>query len=204
MQRRKNLSAVQYDGNCTELEQVLHTNRTSSPERGWPRGSGALIPNPHSLLNIHFPLSVFQSSLLFILFRQGVNTFSRNYEETSPICDDPISRSARRHARSLSPLQKSFPNHRCYMWTEVLFGMVFLSTQELSGIVWTKPKNAQLIAVVHCSAASVVHSWDSEMTERGRSIILLTGFRVNRAVLNLGCGIYTTSSHFINPHIPRL
>lgn len=30
----KNLSGtVQYDGNCIELYQVLHTNRTSSPER---------------------------------------------------------------------------------------------------------------------------------------------------------------------------
>ena len=30
----KNLSGTaQYDGNCIELEQVLHTNRTSSPER---------------------------------------------------------------------------------------------------------------------------------------------------------------------------
>lgn len=155
---------------------------------------GALIPNPHSLLNIHYPLSVFQSSLMLILFREGVKTCSRNYEETSPICDDPISRSARRCARRLSPLQKSFPNLRCYMWTEALSSMVFLSTQELSGIVWTKTKNAQLIAVVHCSAVSVVHIWDSEMPERGRCIILLTGFRANRAVLNLGCGIYATSS----------
>lgn len=53
---------------------------------------------------------------------------SHNYEETSPICDDPISRSARRCARRLSPLQKSFPNLRSYMWTEALSAMVFLST----------------------------------------------------------------------------
>jgi len=75
---KKTFPAVQYDGNCIELEQVLHTNRTSSPERGWPRGSGALIPNPQSLLNIHFPLSVLQSLLILILFRQGVNTCSRH------------------------------------------------------------------------------------------------------------------------------
>lgn len=53
---------------------------------------------------------------------------SHNYEETSPICDDPISRSARRCARRLSPLQKSFPNLPSYMWTEALSAMVFLST----------------------------------------------------------------------------
>ena len=103
--------------------QIEHRHR-----RGRPRGSGALIPNPRSLLNIYFPLSVFQSSLLLILFRQGVNTCSRNYEETSPICDDPISQSARHRARSRSPLQKSFRYHRCYMWTEALSSMVFLST----------------------------------------------------------------------------
>ena len=53
---------------------------------------------------------------------------SHNYEETSPICDDPISRSARRCTRRLPPLQKSFPNLRSYMWTEALSAMVFLST----------------------------------------------------------------------------
>ena len=139
----------------------LHKSNIVTEER-WPRGSGALIPNPHSLLNIHYPLSVFQSSLMLILFREGVKTCSRNYEETSPICDDPISRSARRCARSLSPLQKSFPNLRCYMWTEALSSMVFLSTQELSGIVWTKTKNAQLIAVQSPWFTSETVKWQSE------------------------------------------
>ena len=82
MHRRKNpfrpygMTATAQNWNKS-FTQIEHRHRRSSP-----RGSGALIPNPHSLLNIHFPLSMFKSSLLLILFRQGVNTCSRNYEET--------------------------------------------------------------------------------------------------------------------------
>ena len=36
-----------------------------------------------------------------------------------------------------APLQKSRQNHRSYVWTEALFGMVFVHAQKLSGRVWT-------------------------------------------------------------------
>ena len=39
---------------------------------------------------------------------------------------------------SFAPLQKSRRNHRCYVWTEALPGMIFVSAQDLSGIVWTR------------------------------------------------------------------
>ena len=41
--------------------------------------------------------------------------------------------------RSFTPLQKYCLNHRSYVWTETLPGIMFASTQELSGIVWIKP-----------------------------------------------------------------
>ena len=34
-------------------------------------------------------------------------------------------------------LKKSRQNHRSYVWTEALFGMVFVHAQKLSGRVWT-------------------------------------------------------------------
>ena len=46
----------------TELEQVVHTYRTSSCLTGWPRGFGEL--NPRCSLNISFRLSWSQSSFL--------------------------------------------------------------------------------------------------------------------------------------------
>ena len=36
-----------------------------------------------------------------------------------------------------APLQKSRQNHRSYVWTEALFGMVFVSAKKLSAILWT-------------------------------------------------------------------
>ena len=47
---------------------------------------------------------------------------------TYPISDSPLSRSSR---RSFAPLQKSRWNHRYYLWTEALSGMVSISTPEL-------------------------------------------------------------------------
>ena len=57
---------------------------------------------------------------------------------TYPMCDSPLQRSAR---RSFAPLQTSRRNHRSYVWTEALPGMVFMpAVQVISGIVWTEPK----------------------------------------------------------------
>ena len=50
-----------------------------------------------------------------------------------PICDSSLSRSAR---HSFAPRR----NHRSYMWTEALCGMIFAPAQKLSGIVWTTAK----------------------------------------------------------------
>ena len=48
-----------------------------------------------------------------------------------PICDSPLSRSAR---RKFAPSQKLRRNHRSHLWTEALPGMVVVSAQKLSGI----------------------------------------------------------------------
>ena len=51
-----------------------------------------------SLLNYYFRFSKFQSSLLLIYFREGSNRYSHSIKvrhKTSPICDAPLSRSAR-------------------------------------------------------------------------------------------------------------
>ena len=90
-----------------------------------------------SLLNIYFRFSGFQSLLLLIHFRCFPNTCShctKVWHRTSPICDAPLSRVAK---RSFAPLQKSRRNHRSYVWTEALSSMVFVPAQKLSGIVRT-------------------------------------------------------------------
>ena len=51
-----------------------------------------------SLLNIYFRFSKFQPSLLLIYFREGSNRYSHStkvWHKTSPICNTPLSRSAR-------------------------------------------------------------------------------------------------------------
>ena len=58
--------------------------------------------------------------------RYSVNTFR--------ICGSPLYWSTQ---RSFAPLQKSHRNHRSYVWTEALSGMVFVPVQKPSGIVWT-------------------------------------------------------------------
>ena len=60
-----------------------------------------------------------------------LKTLWQRVAETYPICENPLSISAR---RSLAPPQKSRQNHRSYVWTEALPGMVFVSAQELSGV----------------------------------------------------------------------
>ena len=49
-----------------------------------------------------------------------------------------VLRSTSRSAQSsFAPLQKSRQNHRSYVWTEALSGMVFVPAQQLHGIVWS-------------------------------------------------------------------
>ena len=43
-----------------------------------------------------------------------------------------------------TPLQKSRRNHRYFVSTEALSGMVFVPTQKLSGIIWTPIRNVTL------------------------------------------------------------
>ena len=82
---------------------------------GWPRGFGFKSQSP--LLNIHFRLSGFQSSLKFPTYslpqRPECTVHTAVKCGTKPIryvtCDVPLLRSAQ---RSFVPLQKSLPDHR--------------------------------------------------------------------------------------------
>ena len=89
-----------------------------------------------SLQNIYFPLRWFQSSLLLIYFCDGPNRcshYTKVWKKTYPICDTLLSRSAR---RSFAMSQK-LRNHKCScVWTEALYGMIFVAAQKLCGIVW--------------------------------------------------------------------
>ena len=114
-------------------EQVVHIHRTLC-RSVWPRGFGELNPSPHSWIFTSVSPH-FQPSLIFIYFRYGPNTV--HPFRTYPICDAPLSWSA---LRSFAPLQSSRQNHRSYVWTEALSGIIFVPAQKLSGIVWIWPK----------------------------------------------------------------
>ena len=158
------------NGNATELEQVFHTHRTSC-QRAWPRGFGSLNPNPCSwILYIilyctsvsmgYSPLSsVFTSATLQI---HCTEVWHRTY----PIYNAPLSRSAR---RSLTPLHKSHRNHRQYVWTEALSGIIFVPAQKLPGIVSVN----MFIALVYSWCASKLFScWGRR--NHNKNIYLLT------------------------------
>ena len=92
---------------------VIHVQSCSSKPIAF-----LLFPLPSSLLK--FPIygrrtSTFQSSFLLIRFPYGPNTRSLStkvyHRKAYPICDAPLSGSAR---RSFTPLQKSRQNHRSY------------------------------------------------------------------------------------------
>ena len=109
------------NSNSTELEQVVHPNRTS-------RGFGSLNPSPHSWIFTSVSVGPSPLSSLFTsaTIRNTCSHYTKVVDRTHPICDAPFTRSAR---RSFVPLQKSRRNQRSYMWTEAL-----------SGIAWTQPK----------------------------------------------------------------
>ena len=74
-----------------------HTHPTLH-RSGWPWGSGALNPSPHSWI-FYFRLSGFQSSLLHIHFCYGPNTclhYTQEWYRISSICDSPLQTPVRR------------------------------------------------------------------------------------------------------------
>ena len=90
-----------------------------------------------SLLNIYFRLSGYQTAFLLIYFRDGPKKCShctKVSHKTYPICDAPLSRSAR---RIFAPSQKSRHCNNSCVWTEVLSEIVFVEGQKVSGIMWT-------------------------------------------------------------------
>ena len=107
-----------------------------------------------SLLNIYFRLSGFQSSLLLIHFWYSLsNCFycSKVWHRTYSISEALLWRSAR---RSSAPLQKLHRNHRSYVWTESLYGMIRISCLRKSFPVYrehTKPHTIMIIRLVLCS-----------------------------------------------------
>ena len=115
------------NSNNTEMEQVIHTHRTSS-RSGWPRGFAELNPSPtpeHFLLSQWIQVSaptyslLIRSKNLFALHKVWQRTYPISYADT----DATFSRSAR---KNLTPLQKSSRNHRSCVWTEALSGNVFV------------------------------------------------------------------------------
>ena len=90
-----------------------------------------------SLLNIYFRLSIPVLTAIYSLPLHSEYLFTLNqsvalvWHRTYPICDAPLSRSAR---RSFALLQKSRRNHRPDVWTEALSGMVFVPARTLPGI----------------------------------------------------------------------
>ena len=78
-------------------------------QRVWFSKSQSLLLNIVHYIVLYFRLNGLQSSFLRIHFIYGSNTLHKVWHRTYPICNAPLSRSAR---RSFSLLQKSLRNHR--------------------------------------------------------------------------------------------
>ena len=83
------------------------------------------------------------SSMVFVAPRKAIRYQGMN---TYPICDCRVESLAR---RSLAPLQKRRRNHRAYVWTEALSGMVFVPAQKLSGILQTYKSESPFTICIH-------------------------------------------------------
>ena len=93
------------NSNGVELEQVIHTHRTSN---SWPRGIGE-PKSWSSLLNSYFRLNGIQSWLLFTHCCYGPNTL-----HTTPMCGTEHTRYVSLHyrdQRGAATLQKLRRNH---------------------------------------------------------------------------------------------
>ena len=99
--------------------------------------------------------------------RSVPDNFSRRQEKlsrlewTPPICDCAFMRST---PRGFAPLQKQRRNHRSYVWTEALSGMVFVPAQKLSGIIWTPLRYVTLHFRDRRSTASLCYRNLAEIT----------------------------------------
>ena len=98
-------------------------------------------------------------------FRAGAKAV-RYSVNTCPICDLTLEKAW----RSIAALQKSRWNHRSYVWTEALSGMVFVPAQKLSSsiTVWTGSLYAHSSGAFNCFvlAAKVIFQncvWQGEI-----------------------------------------
>ena len=97
----------------------------------WPRGFGALNAIPRSW--------IFTSVLVgptYLLPPNRCSHCTEVWHRTCPICDAPLSRSAR---RSFASSQKERRHNRSCVWTKAPSGMIFVAAQKLSGAAWTQP-----------------------------------------------------------------
>ena len=117
-------------------EQVVHIHRTLC-RSVWPRGFGELNPSPHSWIFTSVSPQVAPIYSLPLRSEWPVHTALK--------CGTEPVRCVTLHLmwsvlRSFAPLRKSLRNHRSYVWTEALSGIIFVPAQKVSGIVWTWPK----------------------------------------------------------------
>ena len=94
---------------------------------------------------------------MFKLYRIAFHAATKSY----PVSYSPRSRYAR---ASFAPLEKSRQNHRSFVSTEALSGMVFVPTQKLSGIIWTPLRYVTLHFRDRRSTASLCYRNLAEIT----------------------------------------
>ena len=120
-----------------------------------------------SLLNIFFHLSEFQPSLLLnllLLQSEFLNNCSHctpppPLQKKYPICDNPLSKSAR---CSIAPLQRSRENYPSYVNRNPIPWYDSASAQKLSSIVWAKPHSLNLDHLQNamlCHVSTILPVW---------------------------------------------
>ena len=148
--------------NRIELEQVVHTHRTSYQSGRLAERPVSCTNSQCSLLKIYFHVRSGPSlcSLLLISL-ENMFTLRRKVAEIYPICDDPLFKIAggavsllNRNSRKITVL--------LYELTEAKSGIILVSVQGLSGIVWLiiafKVPQTPDIKLPHNSVATIDHS----------------------------------------------
>ena len=131
--------AIRYsmDSNDTELEQVVHTHRTSSScWSGWPRGLWTKSQSSLYLLPSQWVEALASTYSLPVLFGY---LFTLHHSVAQNLYDMKHSIFEIGAVQLLSVTEIT-PTALFYVWIETLSGttsMVFVPVQELSCIVWT-------------------------------------------------------------------
>ena len=130
--RHENCYPINVNSSSTELEQIVHTHRTSC-RNGLPRGFGELNPSPHSWIFTCVSVGSSYLSATYLLPLRSIFLFTLHQSVAQNLSD------MWRSTFEIGAAQKSRRNHSLHVWPEALPSMIIVPAQELLGLVKHSP-----------------------------------------------------------------